>query len=431
MVIYDIIYVIDESPSNHTTLEEHMKRSVGAACAVSIIFSLCFVFAFAQNAGAEVTVKPWAQIFSHYQYNMSGYEDYDSRFDTNDHNNFDVSQARLWIDASFNDQWSGRLVLYTARSPKLSYETTPITITEDDPTTEEDETETVDAVTSINQSNTGPYEARLFYAYATYQPFQWLGLDFGLVQSAYLPMVYKFWKYRYVMKPYMFEYRLTRAPGGDYGVAMHGNIPGGYGAYRVRVANGEGCNSVEENAGKSIEASVSLFPFQSVDALKGLGLYGMYRYDKAEPDYMDILLSYSLDINEQMGFSANFEYGQRKVDTDDEDLDPNPVISLGYSAWADIWFKKNAGLLFRYDFLDPNTENDKDLENDEGLKTGGYQDEMTMMMAGVYFNPIKQIRIFPNYRTYTYTAEIADDKDDMVTKQPDQFIFVNTEIKFK
>jgi hypothetical protein len=410
-----------------------MKRSVGAACAVSILFSLCFVFAFAQNAGAEVTVKPWAQIFSHYQYNMSGYEDYDSRFDTNDHNNFDVSQARLWMDATFNDQWSGRLVLYTAHGSKMSYETATITITEDDPATEEDETETVDAVTSINQSNTGPYEARLFYAYATYQPFQWLGLDFGLVQSAYLPIVYKFWKYRYIMKPYLFEYRLSRAAGGDTGVAIHGNIPGGYGGYRVRVANGEGCNSVEVNAGKAIEGSVFLFPFQSVDVLKGLALYGMYRYEKNGPDdrketlaVMDALLSYRLDINENMGFSLNAEYGQRSVDTDDKDLDPNPVISSGYSAWADIWFAKKYGLLFRYDYLDPNTENDEDME-----ENGGYRDEEEIVLAGLWYHPIKQVRICPNYRFHGYWAKIPDDNDKTVSKQPDQFVFINTEIKFK
>ncbi len=405
-----------------------MRRFAGAACLASFLLSIGFVLAFAHDANAEIVVKPWVQMFTHYQYNMSGYEDYDSRFATNDQNSFDVSQARLWVDSEFTEHWSGRLVLFTARSKEVSYETT--TIGEDDPETDEDES--TEAVTSIQETKTGPYVANIFYAYATYQPFQWLGVDFGLVQSSYIPTIYKFWKYRYIMKPLMFEYSMNRATTGDFGVAVHGSIPGGYGGYRMRVSNGEGKANMEQNKGKAAEVSTYLFPFQSVDALKRLALFAFYRYDKVQPNYQeeirttwDVMLSYALDIDEGMGFSVNGELASTITDIDNDALDPNPVVSQGISAWAEFWFAKKYGLLLRWDSYDPNTENDEDLEN------GGYQDETTMLLAGLWAEPIKQIRICPNYRTVNYTAEIEDDEKEMVAMQPDQYIFVNAEIKFK
>jgi hypothetical protein len=83
----------------------------------------------------------------------------------------------------------------------------------------------------------------------------------------------------------------------------------------------------------------------------------------------------------------------------------------------------NYGFLVRYDAFDPNTENDKD-------KGVGYQDEQSLLLIGYWYRPIKGVQFCINYRTIGYTAEIPDDKGEMVTMQPDQFVFVNSEVKF-
>ena len=259
----------------------------------------------------------------------------------------------------------------------------------------------------------------------------------GMVQSAYIPRVYSFWRHRYVMSPLLFKNRLSRGATGDLGAAVHGKIPGGFGDYRIVAANGEGKTNAEVSAGKAIEGSVKLYPLAMVDSMKGLGLMALYRFDKQEPDYVelshtvfDVILGYKMDIDETMGFSVNGEYAQRSTTSGDEEISPliagsdlNPLVSTAYSIWGDFWFMSKYGVLARYDFFDPNTENDEDANI-------GWQDEETTLLAGVWYQPIKQVRLCANYREIGYTAEIPDDKGDQVAMQPDKFIFVNTEVKF-
>ncbi|MCZ7584015.1 MAG: hypothetical protein M5R36_12135 [Deltaproteobacteria bacterium] len=88
-----------------------------------------------------------------------------------------------------------------------------------------------------------------------------------------------------------------------------------------------------------------------------------------------------------------------------------------------FWFATRYGLLFRYDFFDPDTENDKD--------TGeGYRDEKTLLLGGVWVEPVNGIRLCANYRQYDYTAKIVDDQGDRVAMQPDRSVFLNTEFGF-
>ncbi|MCZ7582988.1 MAG: porin [Deltaproteobacteria bacterium] len=387
-----------------------------------LALSACFCLIFAGSAMAgDVSVTPFAKIFAHYQYNMSGYEDYDARFDTNDHNGFELTRTYLGLKAEFNDDWSANVTIDSKRAAVVTAETTAVsTGVADDPSTEEDES-TTEAVTGFTSANTGRYEFFVKYAYATYQPVDYFGTSFGMIVTPYAANIYTYWRYRYVADAAFSLYGMTRSSTADLGVAVHGGFPGGYGGYQLAILNGEGVGAAETNAGKAGGGALWLTPFQTVEALKGFALMGTYHYDKVQPDYVEelrtswqALAAFRYDVDESMGFSVNGEFGGRTIGFNDDVTDP--VDSQTISAWADFWFLARYGLLVRYDAFDPNTENDKD----KGI---GYQDETTLLLAGAYVHPVKGIKLCLNYRNVGYTEEIVDDKGDSVTKQPDQFVF--------
>ncbi|MCB9476066.1 MAG: hypothetical protein H6685_04285 [Deltaproteobacteria bacterium] len=385
----------------------------------------------------EPVVRPWAQVFAYYSYNVSGYEKDDPRFDDNDFNQFRIRRTWLGLDVEFNEVYSARVVLDTRPSDVTRYETTSVPSgAVDDPTTPEDES-TTQVVTAVQNDRSGRYEVWATYAYLRAMPFRYLGFDFGIVQSAYTSSIFRYWRHNYIMENVMFQYDLNRTQYGDQGLAMHGEFPGGFGGYRFAFLNGEGKHAQEANAGKALEGQLHLAPFQFQPALRGLEAMVYYQVDKQEPDHPELtnrvveaLLAYRLDIDDTMGFSINGEVIRREVESGDIDArqviagsDVNPVESLAYAVWADFWFARNYGVLARYDYLDPNTENDSD--------TGvGYEDEQTMLLAGVWVQPIKYVRASLNYRQFAYTGDLVATDGSTVDKTPDRFVFFNTEFKF-
>lgn len=394
-----------------------------------LLFIACPAFADDSNGEKYPQISPWAQVYSQALYNISGYEDYDSRYGDNDYSEFGLRRVWLGLDAQMSKSWKAQVVLAGDREEVLTPETTMVdTGIVDDPETAEDESK-VEVVTGYDSAKTGQFGVWVTYAFMTYTPSDYFAVDFGMIPNAYNTQIYKYWKYNYVMFPTLYEYKMTRSAYGDLGGAIFGNFPKGYGGYRVTLLNGEGKKKAEVNSGKAAEVQVNVSPLQAVKPLKGLSLMGFYRYDRFQPDaieqtntLIDGILSYSLDLDNGMGFSLSAEYAQLTVTLNDGDTDP--VNSLMYSGWADFWFLYKFGVVARYDYYDPNTENDE-------KKDIGFEDEQAHLMAGVFYNPIKQVKLCLNYRSDMYTEQIVDDKGKDVEKQPDQFIVFNTEFKFK
>jgi uncharacterized membrane protein len=405
---------------------------------VVLIAALVIGFALSSSAFAQKTdgvqIKPWGQVFAEYNYNFSGYKDYDPRFNDNDFNQFQLTRTRLGLDAQLTSEWFGSVVLDADRAKVTKVQTGMVpTGVADDPTTAGVDESQQEVVTGIETTDTGAYTPWVTYAYMKYQPFRWFSWDFGMIYGAAGKQLGSVWRYRYLMDNPMFLYGFCRI--GDLGTAIDGDVSGGWGGYRVAVLNGEGKRAAEANAGKAVEAMIYLSPFVHIDALKGFKALGFYRYNKVNPDYIEVaetvwegLLSYRLDISDSMGFSVNGEFVQRTQDFGKNSASPeaplNPIVSQVWSAWADLRVATYYGLVFRYDSYDPNTENDK-------KKAVGYKDEQTTLLAGLWADPIKYVRISPNYRRVTYTAEIPDANGKQVTMQPDQYFYFNTEFNFK
>ena len=393
-----------------------------------LIVSIMVTVGEADDSGKPV-ISPWAQLYANYSYNFSGYEDYDDRHDNNDYNAFELTRAWIGLDAKLSKSWSGRIVIGSTRADVITTKTEKIPNGEtDDPNTDEDESVT-EVVTELDTTRTGQFDVWITYAFFTYRPFSALGTNFGMISNAYNTQIYKYWRYNYVEFPTLYKYKMTRSLYGDLGISLFGECPKGYAGYRATYLNGEGKKSLEANSGKAAEMQIHVNPLMMFKAGKGLSFMGFFRYDLVEPGHGEVynllyegLASYKLDINDKTGFSVNSEYAQKTTYTDDDNTDP--VTSRMISGWTDIWFLRDLGFMGRYDYYDPNTANDKD-------KDEGYQDEKMYYIAGFFYNPIKQIKLCLNYRYVSYSAQILDDNDKKVQKQPDQLIYLNTEMKFK
>ncbi|HPQ70946.1 MAG TPA: hypothetical protein PKW95_17605 [bacterium] len=375
-------------------------------------FGLLTVFlVLAMTAAAwAVEVKPEGRIFAGFSYNVSGYPDWDSRYGDNDYNEFEIGRAYLGFKVNFNDYWSGRI-------------TGDVTRTKNYKLGEDEEGNTT------LESSEGLYGYYLKYAYGDFTPYKYFNVRFGLLQTAYIELYDNAFGYRYVVKSPADLWKFDTSA--DNGLAAYGAF-GPYAAYYVVLRNGEGYKSPEENKGKGIQASLKLTPFQMVGALKDLQLVGaamMNNDNPSDPDedvtVINVLLAYKYMFNENWGINIGGGYDMRQWSSDDEalkDADADQITSTVVHGYGVLYMPYNFGLFARYDMYDPDTENDED--------THGYQDEQSMLLAGVSYDPLKNLAFSLNYKTIMYTAEVTDDEGEEVTKSSDSFVGVNAMVKF-
>ncbi len=409
-------------------------------------FVLFVIFAaFALSVGTahagDVMIKPFAQVFTHYQYNISDYnEDYDTRYDAKDYNGFYADRTYLGLEAQLSKSWSANITLNSMRagdlSSMVSYQEDSDDDAMDDDSGDDDDGENLQDAAEVMGSTahpglgstaSGPYAVYVEYAYFNYKMSNLFNARFGIIPPPWAMKVYDYWTYRYIMDAGLTGYGMVRSGISDLGVAVHGKYKN-FGGYGFAVMNGEGSGANEADAGKAAQINVYVTPFQMMDALKQLALMVTYHVDEVHPDYveqlqkvMDIVLSFKLPMSEDMGIGAGIEYATSSTSWSD-DRDPDTIDASMMSVWADFWYQKFS-VLGRYDAYDPNTENDED----KGI---GYQDETSMIMLGVGYQPMSMVRMNLNYRSYGYAAKIADDEQKETDMDSDNYVFFNTEFTF-
>jgi len=369
---------------------------------MTIILALLLVFSFVGSALAA-EVKPEGRIFAHYMYNLSGYPDWDERYGNNDYNEFAMSRAYLGFKAAFNDQWSARI---TADITRI------------------DEVEGVDADGNVITAD-GLYNYYLKYAYGNFAPYEFFAIRFGQCQTAWIDMYSGVWGYRYVAKTPSDLWKLDTSS--DLGVAIHGDFPGGYGNYYAMLRNGEGYKHPEVNKGKAFQVRLALTPLQMNDYTRGLMIAGAYMMDNdnpSDPDIdttlVDLMIAYNAMFGGGWGINLGGAYFMRTVATDVDGADD--INSTVINGFGTLYMPYHLALFGRYDMFDPDTENDED--------THGYQDEQSLLIVGISFDPIKNIKLALDYQTTMYTAEVMDDEGEEVTKPSDSFLFIHTMLKF-
>ncbi|MCB9489494.1 MAG: hypothetical protein H6684_12235 [Deltaproteobacteria bacterium] len=405
-----------------------MKR-VGFLALAALVLTATVGVSAARADGDGPKVTPEMRLFLDYTYNISGYEDYDPRFDDNDTNSFNVTRTYLGLKAKLSDDWSARVTFDSRPGETVSYTTTTLPATTDtngDGTVDAND-EGTEVISGATSSRTDRPEVFVKFAYLTYQPIPEIGGTFGLQPSSHAT-VYKLWKHRYIRNEAMFEHGMVRTGPSDTGVAVHGSFPKGFGGWKAGVFNGEGVGRQEANSGKHAQAAAYVNALAGVKDAGELNIMGMAGYGKVETNHPDVvdtyyggILNYAYPFSDSMSLALYGEYGMRTVEEELDGVDP--VDSTVLAAWLEFQFCKQWGLLVYYDDFDPNTE------NDEGTGVG-YQDEESTILAGIWYYPLKEIKFNLNYRATSYTAEIVDDNGDDVTKQADQFITLNTEVVF-
>jgi len=399
-----------------------MRTGFGFTVSAVILVFACM----GASAFAGVEIAPECTVFAHYYYNLSFYPgDWYEKYGENDWNGVDLTRAYLGAKAELSDHWEMRMIGDVEREDE--YRLVPLRDVNDEDG--DGDTEEVVDYALVRDEEVGEYGVYLKYAYLTYRPFEYLGVKFGQYGTPWIEAASKAWGYRFVAKPFTDKYE--KEPVADLGVSLFGKLPLNLGSYHIAQFNGEGYKRPEWDEGKAWYWMLLLTPLKmtGVKALEGLAVGSSYRWEKVDAELehryylFTALVHYSYDITDYLGVNLGFEYASsyekpERTSTSDEKID-----SMGYSGYVGLTLFNDFGIFGRYDFYDPNTK------NSEG-KQIGYRDELTCIIAGVSYQPIRYVKLAADYQTTSYTAKVIDDKGDEVTKPADSFLYFHTEFKF-
>lgn len=389
-----------------------MGKILGSLAAMIILF-------FSTVAVDALEVKPTGRIYTHFNYNLSGYPDWDSRSAENDFAEFALERAYLGVSAKFSDQWSALVVGDISRLDEQ--EVTPIYEEE----TDDNGDTTLQLVDVEVKKKKGSYGYYVKYAYGQYQPFEALGFRLGSSPTPFIDQYEKAWGYRYVEKTP--SDRVKWDSSADLGLVVYGDLPKGLGSYYTMIRNGEGYKKPEIDSGKAGQVRLLLTPLQMHEAVKNLQLTAAYRFEKEErqdPDVanhmVNLLLSYKYKFFQDWGvnFGAGYDWKLEKSDQDDAD-DITGMIVHGYAVF---YFPHKLALFGRLDWYDPDIENDKD--------SHGYRDETTYVLGGLSIDPIKNIALAVDVKHMIYNTEIGNDKDRLENMHPDTNLYMHANFKF-
>lgn len=437
------------------------RRVVGSLVAVLI------VVAGASIALASAEVSPFARIFAYYQYNISGYPDWDARFSQNDFNSFEI--GRIWMGLNLKTDYNVAGTLVIDAFNREQFQAVAINVVRDteDADGDGDTTEIIDVTSSTSLTGQGRYMVYVREAFLQYKATDLFGVRFGLIPATWAMDATKAWAYRFVAAGPV-DGTAKYAAADDFGIGFFGNYQK-WVNYYFTVMNGEGFTSGEINKGKAFEIGIGTSPFQSIDLLKdfSFALYGRYNEeDLSAKDskgntmwdtrtVVGVLLSWKAKFNDDMSLNFGITGGYH-IDSmlpatlattaatlkENYDADYNyDDGATGYlaSVWTIFNFYKGFGVFARYDMFDPNSRNDVSTADDYAddnnaypadviALTGAY-DETAKLIAGVSYE-YKNILVALDYQTTMYTAKVLNDKGDWTIKTPDSYIYVHTQISF-
>lgn len=225
--------------------------------------ALCCLAWSAIAVAAEVKVG--GEVFFHYLYRLPTFaSDYDPRVGDNDRNEFDITRARLTASAVPQEQW--RIVLVTDVEREQDFQAD---------VDEDGELESVD------NPDAGRFELVLRYANMTWQPLPYLGLQGGIIETPWIVFVERAFGWR-VADRMAAEWVGWNGEPTDLGLAALGDLPGGFGSYRVQIVNGEGANSLEVEKQKAGEARVVFIPAFGEGSWRNLSLSAAFRYHTSD-----------------------------------------------------------------------------------------------------------------------------------------------------
>lgn len=275
-------------------------------------------------------------------------------------NAFEITRAYLGYKHNFSENWSGNLI-FDVGNPK--------------------------------DGGKNEMAAYVKNAELTYKNKAW-AIHFGLISTTAFKTQENFWGYRYLLKSFQDEYKFGSSA--DIGLSA---------AYQfnkvlsadVIVVNGEGYKNVEHDSIFSVGTGLTLKP------ARGLVLRGYVETSTKEEgglkrqNTLSLFAGYGGEAF-SVGAEYNSQYNHKMAEGRDWE---------GYSVFG-TYKIKSSKLFLRFDGLTSN---------------GGFNasNDGKLFVAGAEFNPVKGVKITPNYRHYSHEASDGVNMD---------YAYVNCEIKF-
>lgn len=216
-----------------------------------------------------------------------------------------------------------------------------------------------------------------------------------------------YWMHRYVLRS--FQDLNSMAPSVDVGATAEYKF-NDYISADLSLTNGEGYRNVVKNSSTRYAAGISLFPLRNTILRVYADIYndgedardalpeGVTEVKYNDQKSLALFLGYQ---NEHISGGVEYNRVFNKGFIQDKDY-------YGYSAYATYQFAPKWRVYARYDIMDSKMP-------DEFLSPWNDKDGQ-LMIGGVEFQPIKQIKISPNFRN------MNADRD-----KSEQYLFVNVE----
>ena len=233
-----------------------------------------------------------------------------------------------------------------------------------------------------------------------------LNINAGLTGLLQFNLQEDYWMHRYVMQS--FQDLNKMAPSVDMGVTGEYKFTD-YLMADLSLTNGTGYKDVKKSGSKRYAAGITLHPINNIV----LRAYADV-FNESE-DVRDELPEGVTDVNYKNQYSLSLFAGYRNSNVSGG-VEYNKVYNkgfvaekdyFGYSLYTSVKISPKFGIFARYDITDSNIPSSF---------TGSWNDDNQLIMGGVEFTPVKQLKISPNFRNINFDRS-----------QSEQYLFVNVE----
>lgn len=253
-------------------------------------------------------------------------------------------------------------------------------------------------------------------------------LYLGIAETNAFKNTEDYWGYRSIEKTIMDLNKIN--PSADMGIALKGNLVGSVLHHWLTIHNGPGYGSSEVDRYKKVGYALWITP------VKGLMIEGYADYENQNPNDLQTASVYkyaknytgSASYNTIKGFigydqprftigaeafiRTHKESGIQNVTIENNEITHSTISDVklfGYSLFGSLITPiPKLKAFLRYDFFDPNTEDNVYTVFSNGKLTGGVDDENTLIIVGLDYIPQGNIHIMPNIMIRSYSQDGKD-----------------------
>jgi hypothetical protein len=250
----------------------------------------------------------------------------------------------------------------------------------------------------IGNPKAGDFEMSAYIknAYLTYTN-QKFSVSFGMISTTQFEVQEKIWGNRYIEKSFQDAYKIGSSA--DLGVRAAYNFTSWLSA-DVIVVNGEGYKKIQADNNYKSGLGLTLVPVKNLTARAYYDIMGKNETQTTLATFIGYDLG-KASIGAEYNLQENVGYAAGKT-------------LSGASVYAAVLPMKNFKLFGRYDYL-TSSQLTGETANWNMAKDGN------LIIAGVEFQPVKGVKLSPNYRLWTPSDS---------SKKPSNSFYLSCDIKF-